>query len=350
MLMRLIKLCTTCGMIALLAACGQSSSQQAIPGVKVGKPYEINGRWYHPKYQPHYDESGLASWYGPGFHGKKTANGETFDTHAMTAAHPTLPMPSLVEVTNTANNKSVIVRVNDRGPFAKNRIIDLSKAAAEEIGMISTGTAKVRVRYLPQETETYIASRGGSMDQIRMANAKANSNMTVAALADTPVAAGPTAQTAPVYSVGSSSLSSLLVSSAHADDDVSRLQPPPPMDTNAYVASLSNAPAVQEVASLAPTNLPASVPIGRAPNDYVSDPRERAGSIYVQVGAFGVEENARKTANQLAMYGSASVFPITANGRSLYRVRLGPMASRSAAQYSLEKVMEAGFKDARITQ
>src|SRR3989344_6905312 len=96
---------------------------------KVGSPYQINNIKYHPKEIDSYDETGFASWYGPGFHGNKTANGEIFNQRRLTAAHNTLPLPSLVQVTNLENNKSIIVRVNDRGPFAKNkknRIIDLS--------------------------------------------------------------------------------------------------------------------------------------------------------------------------------------------------------------------------------
>ena len=115
---------------------------------KIGNPYTINGLTYVPAEDPFYDETGVASWYGPNFHGKATANGETYDMYAMTAAHPTLPLPSLVKVQNLENGKEVVVRLNDRGPFAKDRVIDLSKAAAEAIGMIEAGTAKVRVTYV----------------------------------------------------------------------------------------------------------------------------------------------------------------------------------------------------------
>ncbi len=115
---------------------------------KVGRPYEINGIWYTPKYQPEYDETGLASWYGEAFDGKPTATGEAFDMMALSAAHKTLPLPSLVEVTNLDNGKSITLRVNDRGPFVDGRIIDLSKGAAEELGMLRAGVAKVRVRYV----------------------------------------------------------------------------------------------------------------------------------------------------------------------------------------------------------
>ena len=112
---------------------------------KVGPKYKIKGKTYKPKHDPKYDEKGIASWYGPGFHGKPTASGERFDMYDMTAAHPTLPLNSLLHVTNLENGKMIIVRLNDRGPFADKRIIDLSKGAAQKLGVI--GLAKVRVQY-----------------------------------------------------------------------------------------------------------------------------------------------------------------------------------------------------------
>jgi rare lipoprotein A len=115
---------------------------------KVGKPYQVGGVWYVPREDPGYNKVGTASWYGSQFHAKATANGETFDMNAMTAAHTTLPLPSLVEVTNLENGRKVVVRVNDRGPFVGDRIIDLSRAAARELGYESKGLAKVRVRYV----------------------------------------------------------------------------------------------------------------------------------------------------------------------------------------------------------
>ncbi len=126
------------------------------PVYKVGTPYKINGIWYYPAIDYEYDETGMASWYGPGFHGKKTANGEIFDQNKITAAHKTLPLPSIVRVTNLENGKVLpSVRVNDRGPFAKNRIIDLSKKAANELGFMNKGVARVRVEILEDESRKF---------------------------------------------------------------------------------------------------------------------------------------------------------------------------------------------------
>ena len=146
------------------------------------RPYQIRGRWYRPAEQPNYDEVGQASWYGAQHHGRPTSTGERFDMNALTAAHKTLPLPSLVEVTNRANGRRVILRVNDRGPFVDSRIIDLSRAAAEELGLLSQGVGEVRVRYVGRAPRT-----GGGMPMQR-------------AEAPSPPYSRPLAPTAPVVS------------------------------------------------------------------------------------------------------------------------------------------------------
>ncbi len=109
---------------------------------KVGKPYTINGRTYFPSENTAYRAEGIASWYGPDFHGRLTANGEVYDMHGISAAHPTMPLPSYARVTNLANGRSIVVRVNDRGPYARNRIIDLSIGTAKALGFYGQGLAR----------------------------------------------------------------------------------------------------------------------------------------------------------------------------------------------------------------
>jgi rare lipoprotein A len=116
-------------------------------GYKVGQPYTINGQTYFPSDNPSYKAEGIASWYGPDFHGRLTANGEVFDMHGISAAHPTMPIPSYARVTNLDNGRSIIVRVNDRGPYARNRLIDVSIGAANALGFYGEGLAHVRVEY-----------------------------------------------------------------------------------------------------------------------------------------------------------------------------------------------------------
>ena len=119
---------------------------------KIGNPYSIDGKKYFPKKNINYDEKGIASWYGPKFHGKVTANGEIFNQYKLTAAHKTLPIPSAVKVTNLKNNKSLIVRINDRGPFVNDRIIDLSYQSAKRLNLLKAGTGLVRVQFLKSES------------------------------------------------------------------------------------------------------------------------------------------------------------------------------------------------------
>jgi rare lipoprotein A len=140
-------------LVLALAACGSSGSERPPaegPGghFKIGQPYEINGQWYYPEFVTEYEAIGIASWYGHSYHGRPTANGEVYDMYALTAAHPTLQLPSVVEVVNLKNGRSLVLRVNDRGPFVDDRLIDLSLAAARELGFERQGLAQVQVRYL----------------------------------------------------------------------------------------------------------------------------------------------------------------------------------------------------------
>ncbi len=150
---------------------------------KIGKKYSIKGKTYKPAADTHYDEVGMASWYGAndGFHGKKTANGDRYNKHLLTAAHTSLPLPSLIKVTNLNNRKSLIVMVNDRGPFCKKRIIDVSEKAAEVLGFKRCGIAKVRVQYMHKETKEFLQNialqpKENSLAQKNVANAKCSVN------------------------------------------------------------------------------------------------------------------------------------------------------------------------------
>lgn len=175
-----------CGVLVLMAACSAGPRRPAPPPVpppadetqpreepraKSGNPpfYEVDGRRYVVlATAAGYVEQGVASWYGPDFHGGRTATGETYDMNGLSGAHPTLPLPAWVRVTNLQNGRSVVLRLNDRGPFAKNRIIDLSRAAAEKLDMIQNGTALVEVRSLtagatapaPPATNRFFAQAG----------------------------------------------------------------------------------------------------------------------------------------------------------------------------------------------
>ncbi len=166
-LMFTMPLMAGCSRIELASHLGKKiagTTSQSKGAYKVGSPYTIRGKRYYPSVDYDYNKVGVASWYGPNFHGKKTANGEIYNQNDLTAAHKTLPLPSIVRVTNLKNGKSLIVRVNDRGPYAHGRIIDMSKRAAELLGFKNQGTAKVRVQVLEAESRKVasIARNGGS--------------------------------------------------------------------------------------------------------------------------------------------------------------------------------------------
>ena len=162
--MKLFRGVLIAALLSVVAACAGVARPEAprLPVVTDPAPivsgtmraYQVRGRWYQPAEQPGYDETGLASWYGAQFNGRPTATGERFDMHALTAAHKTLPLPGLVEVTNLANGRRIVVRVNDRGPFVDNRVIDLSRGSAEALGMLQAGVGEVRVRYLGRAPRT----------------------------------------------------------------------------------------------------------------------------------------------------------------------------------------------------
>jgi len=185
-----IGLALVVGMAVLLGGCAETElalhtakhlgGDSPQPIYKVGSPYQIDGVWYYPSEDDRYVETGIASWYGTAFHNRRTANGEIFDMHLVTAAHRTLPLPSMVRVTNLENGRSLKVRVNDRGPFARARILDMSRRGAELLGFRNKGTAKVRVEILAGESRQLAAAiRGGtpipaSSKPVVVASAKAD--------------------------------------------------------------------------------------------------------------------------------------------------------------------------------
>ncbi|MFN4311355.1 MAG: septal ring lytic transglycosylase RlpA family protein [Ferrovibrio sp.] len=284
---------------------------------KVGNPYQINGVWYYPKEDPNYDETGIGSWYGEQFHGKQTANGEIFDMNEVTAAHPTLPMPSLVRVTNLENGRSIVVRMNDRGPYANNRIIDLSRRSAQLLGYERQGTAKVRVQYIGpaplggEAAPTMVASRGTGGDERPAAAPRGG--VSAEALPPPPGAKGRSAEVA----------------------KPAEGQPSPMQILAAQRPQGSTAAAPAEAA----TDLKQQkVEVGPA----------RGGQIYVQVGAFTLHENAHKLAAQMSLIGPANVSSTFVNKQEFFRVRLGPFNQVAAADQALQQVISNGQTNARI--
>jgi rare lipoprotein A len=285
---------------AALAACGTVAPKYSVrgggyaptptpggPRLKgTDQPYQVGGIWYVPHDQPHYDEKGIASWYGDAFHMKATADGEIFDMNQVSAAHTTLPLPSMVEVTNLDNGRKLVVRVNDRGPFVGGRLIDLSRAAAQELGYDRAGTAHVRVRYVGP------APLAGPEAGVRYARATL----------PTPSAAPPRV-----------TLASTGPARRPADEDIFA------------------------DAALTPTAAEALVPAMSASSTY-----------RIQAGAFSDQDNARRAAAQLASAGTATIEPLERGGTTLYRVILPGPADEAEAFAMRDRVAGAGFADARV--
>jgi rare lipoprotein A len=257
---------------------------------KVGSPYRIRGVLYRPNTNYAYDQVGVASWYGPGFHGKKTANGEIFDTNALTAAHPTLPMPSLVRVTHRDHGRSVVVRINDRGPFASGRIIDLSQRAAEALDMIRNGTAPVRVQILERESRL-MAARAQSVSQPGGVPARVTMLLDGRATGEPPLPAA-----APMVGVIQQSLGG-----------------PPTLSTAAN-----------------------------------AHPPGADRQIYIQLGSFANRDNARRLAETMSDLGRVQVDSKMVGDVRYQRVLLGPFTSQDAADARFDEVRRRGLIGAQL--
>ena len=245
-----------------------------------------------------YRASGIASWYGPGFHGRRTANGEVFDQYRLTAAHPTLPLPSMVRVTNLENGRSVVVRVNDRGPFKNGRIIDLSQRAAELLGFRQSGTAKVLVEIMAAESR-----RLSVIAQSRAA----------AANAPPPV---------PVVAVEAQ-----------------------PLDGSVNGAAISGSQMAAAPAIAEPVRLPMAEPV---PDGKVTRRSVRDTNIYVQAGSFSRRDNAVRLGASLSVYGPTAVTQAMVGERLFFRVRLGPVDSVEAADQLLATLLRDGHTGAQV--
>ena len=294
-----------------LAACGShggGAHNVAAPNAngfyKVGQPYQIDGKWYYPGVNWAYEETGVASWYGPDFDGKYTANGERFDMNALTAAHRTLPMPSIVQVTNLDNGRAIQLRVNDRGPYARDRILDVSRRAAQMLGFENSGTAHVRVQLLQQPTlqAELLAQRNGGPD------------------VDAPTQL---AAAAPIATVNEQTLAppNGTAAPAPAADASTATQQPAPRTATSHLALAGPAEAAT---SKAPVVAPAA-----------------NSKMYIQAGAFSRRENAESLKAKLTQFGAVNIDTARVNGANVYRVRIGPIPTTGEADRLLGDVVKS---------
>ncbi len=271
---------------------------------KVGTPYVVEGKRYYP--QESYDlvETGIASWYGSEFHGKRTANGEIFNCRELTGAHRTLQLPSLVRVTNLENGRSLVVRVNDRGPYKRGRIIDLSEKAAELLGFKANGTARVKLQVLNRESKAIAeaARRGIDTRGVEVAM------------------------------------------------NEGRPYPAPPADTGIQQASFEAA-GTRSVQPVSSEPLPLTGHIEKGvflPDPVVSQMPIQPTSLFIQAGAFTIKENALKYASSLSRFGAAQIYPVNIKGVQFYRVRIGPFQQVEQADGILARMATEQFNDAII--
>ena len=290
---------------------------QPIAIQKIGRPYQVSGRWYTPARQDDYNEVGQASWYGAEFGGRPTANGERFDPDKLTAAHPTLPIPSYVQVTNLDNGRTAILRVNDRGPFSRNRILDVSQRAAEELGFMSRGTANVRVAYLgPKENDLGAPPRLYTVSaDVSPAPVVNQAPLMDTAMADLAPAVGPGPTAAPPPAI--------------IREPMTRL----PGSSPAPAPQPVSAPLVEAAPQLATVQPQSTLP--------------EPGGWFVQAGAFAEQGRAESVCEQLSGMPS-TIETITVAGQTLHRVLLGPYPAELAANAVRYEVASAGFSDARL--
>jgi len=278
---------------AILGAAACATPKQAAspnPHYKIGSPYKIQGRWYYPKEDPLYDKVGLASWYGSQFQGKPTANGEIFDKARLSAAHKTLPLPSIVEVENLENGRSAVLRVNDRGPFVDDRIIDLSQAAARALGFENNGLAKVRVRYVGRADLMASAAKPGRKERKK-------------------------------------------------HDLVSN----PPAPTRPQSVSVAESSKKDTIADLL-----TSQPVAEEPLQETILPEPVSNVVWVEIGGFFDLKTVERTQLELTDLGPSQIETVEDGIGAVHTLVIGPYTDRVTAEAWLASVYDVGYARARL--
>ncbi|WP_045836233.1 septal ring lytic transglycosylase RlpA family protein [Hyphomicrobium sp. 99] len=305
---------------------------------KLGSPYKVAGRWYVPREDPNYQEYGVASWYGADFHGRKTANGEVFDAKALTAAHPTLPLPCYAYVTNLENGKTVLVRVNDRGPYVNDRLIDMSYAAAKHLGYLDKGRARVRVRFAglaplngdDTREKQYLASQEGGQRRDQWAPMEPQREYASAETRAMGLPADSSDRWSPTTYRAALAGKSVRRPAAERQDR-------PFVQTASYAEPQTGS---GRMALSAPPEpfvpqrfAAASSDSGQMYSGRMDTSRMSAGRAYVQVGIFRDRSNAERLRRELGSLGPVEVAPLQVGGASqVYRVRVGPFSQADASR------------------
>ncbi len=275
----------------------------ANPRYKIGNPYEIKNIWYYPKRDLTYEETGIASWYGKEFHGKLTANGEIFNKDIISAAHKTLPMPSMVRVTNLDNGNVLNVRINDRGPYIHGRIIDLSEKAADLLGFKDVGIARVKVKILVEKS--LWLERSAKEGKFPGSEVTTNESIKLP-------------------SINSASRPKVSIINTIADSNIGKLTKKNEIKTS-FTEILASS---------------------RQGNLRKVEPQET--KVWVQVGAFASSLNANKVVSKISHIYDTNITTIELKGRILHRVRLGPTQEIEKADEILTQVFQLGYSGSKI--
>lgn len=321
---------------------------------KLGRPYKVAGRWYVPREDPNYDSTGIGSWYGDDFHGRKTANGELFDMHALTAAHPTLPMPSYAYVTNLDNGRTILVRINDRGPYVAGRIIDLSHTSASALGYAGQGRARVRVRYAgraplngdDRRERQHIAQQSWYRGRMSVASAPASAPVSL----PEPFPAGTAGRWSPAAYRAQVAGKSLPPAFAHLQEGrmaVTRGESRPDWPIAQVRDDDGRPPAAPALVWQATPRAPERMETGAVSQTGHGYGANAAGNAYVQVGTFKERARAEQLRADLGHMGPVEVASIGAGAEPQYRVRIGPMAP-SVAESTLAHVKASGIAGGSI--
>jgi rare lipoprotein A len=325
---------------------------------QLGKPYKVRGKWYYPKEDRKYAKVGTASWYGEAFHGRLTANGEVYNIADITAAHPTMPLPSYARVTNLENGSSVIVRVNDRGPFHDGRVIDLSKRAADMLGYARAGTAKVKVEYvgrapLEPHDEQYLMASYRPGNRAPDPSDGLPTGVMIAMNGSSPSRPGPAAvpfpgqlqdsvgTPAPIMTAdaGLSGFPALpafgpIVPERPGAADALPSQVPFAVATLSYADERIGA-AAKAVAALGDANMTS----GDIANSWKRlNPAPTAATGYVAAGSYRDADEARRIASRLTSYGKVEIERSTLDGDDWYSVNLYP-----AGRGNLDEMLKAAW-------
>ena len=324
---------------------------------KIGKPYQIAGRWYYPKEDYNYKEEGMASWYGEDFNGKRTANGERYNMNTLTAAHRTLPLPCIVKVTNLQNGRSVVVRVNDRGPYVKDRIIDLSKHGAQLLGYMGQGTTKVKVEIMEKESKALKAAMlNEPQEQQAEALAAAESATPAPSLMES------SAERVEISKEESKKMAEVYASAGDNKITTGSYEPQGETAEPAVYGSAAAADGSTKTGALGQVSATERVSdskgvYGKAANNPAAASTKatnsrgyqyQSGYYYIQAGAFSRYDLAHKQMVRLKEYGSSHIMNVDSNGKKIYRVVVGPFSQQQEAVVAQAKLKYYGVTDTRI--